>query len=83
MRAIYVEALFYFLLIAFFITDTDGKGESDRNMMDNLLDQLRTGEVEVRSSRRRSRKTRRRDEEGEQASDLSAAALLKSLEAEE
>jgi hypothetical protein len=51
-------------------------------MMDNLLDQLRTGEIDVRSSRRRSRKNRAKDE-GKEASDLSAAALLKSLEAED
>jgi hypothetical protein len=65
-----------------FVADADGKGESDRNMMDNLLDQLRTGEIDVRSSRRRSRKNRAKDE-GKEASDLSAAALLKSLEAED
>jgi hypothetical protein len=72
-----------FIYTHVFVADTVGMGESDRNMMDNLLDQLRTGEVEVRSSRRRSRKTRRIDEEEQQTSDLSAAALLKSLEAED
>lgn len=65
-------------------TDSDGKGESDRCMMDNLLDKLRTGEVEVRTSRRRSRKHKQRaDQEDMATDDLSAAALLKSLEAED
>lgn len=50
-------------------------------MMDNLLDKLRTGDVEVRTTRRRSRKPRR--EKTESTNDLSAADLLKSLESED
>ncbi len=49
-------------------------------MMDNLLDKLRTGDVEVRTTRRRSRKQRQENSEG--ATDISAADLLKSLELE-
>ena len=65
----------------FFSLDTDGKGESDRNMMDNMLDKLRLGDVEVRTTRRRSRK--QRQERNEESTDLSAAELLKSLELED
>lgn len=65
-------------------TDTEGKGESDRNMMDNLLDKLRTGDVEVRTTRRRSRKHKQRAVEEEVPTDeLSAADLLKSLALED
>lgn len=50
-------------------------------MMDDLLDKLRTGEVEVRTTRRRSRKQRQADKDS--TSDLSATELLKSLELED
>lgn len=68
------------LITYYFQIDSDGKGESDRCMMDDLLEKLRTGEVEVRTTRRRSKKqrTEHTEEEG-----LSAADLLKSLEADE
>lgn len=63
-------------------TDTEGKDEGDRNMMDNLLDKLRTGDVEVRTTRRRSRKHKQRRED-DTPTDISAADLLKSLALED
>lgn len=66
-------------------TDHDSKGENDRNMMDNLLDKLRTGDDEVRTTRRRSRKHKRREQlDGEESPvELSAADLLKNLALED
>jgi hypothetical protein len=57
-------------------TDVSGEAESDRCMMDNLLDKLRSGEVDVKTSRNRSRKQRTEEE----SEDVSAADLLKGLE---
>lgn len=48
-------------------------------MMDSLLDKLRNGEVEVRTTRRRSKKQREGQEDDNDGS-VSAADLLKSLE---
>lgn len=48
-------------------------------MMDSLLDKLRTGDVEVRTTRRRSRK-QREEQDSSETSSVSAADLLKSLE---
>ncbi|KAG1193609.1 hypothetical protein G6F70_009036 [Rhizopus microsporus] len=59
--------------------DTSGEGENDRCMMDSLLDKLRTGDVEVRTTRRRSRK-QREEQDSSETSSVSAADLLKSLE---
>ncbi|KAG1503645.1 hypothetical protein G6F53_010583 [Rhizopus delemar] len=59
--------------------DTSGEGENDRCMMDSLLDKLRNGEVEVRTTRRRSKKQREGQEDDNDGS-VSAADLLKSLE---
>jgi hypothetical protein len=51
-------------------------------MMDNLLDKLRSGDVEVRTTSRRSRKQKQREEDNA-SNDLSAADLLKSLTLED
>lgn len=56
-----------------------GEGENDRCMMDSLLDKLRSGEVEVRTTRKRSRKQKENLEDDED-NGVSAADLLKSLE---
>lgn len=46
-------------------------------MMDDLLEKLRTGDVEVRATRRRSNK--KRNESTDETEELSAADLLKNL----
>ncbi|KAG0177062.1 hypothetical protein DFQ29_005302 [Apophysomyces sp. BC1021] len=53
--------------------------DDDRNMMDNLLAKLRTGEAEVRTRQRKAR-NRPVDESAEEA--ISAEDLLKSLQTE-
>lgn len=49
--------------------------------MDNLLDKLRTGDVEVRTTRRRSRKHKKREDEDPLG--MSAADMLKNLALED